>query len=160
MRKVLFKILWSYIKSQRKDHCGVAPLKVDGAVCNNSSDKAEILNNYFTSVFTPISLDTPPPMDEPLIPDIDPIQVEPNGIVELLKSLEVHKAAELDEIPAQLLKETSKLLAPHSLLFIKHHYNTTPYQEIGKKHTLYPFSRRATMLLLVTTDLYPNLYMF
>jgi len=23
------KRLWSYIKSQRKDHCGVAPLKVD-----------------------------------------------------------------------------------------------------------------------------------
>jgi len=24
------KRLWSYIKSQRKDHCGVAPLKVEG----------------------------------------------------------------------------------------------------------------------------------
>ena len=46
-------------------------------------DKAEILNKYFTSVFTPISLDTPPPpaMDEPLIPDIDPNQVDTNGVV-------------------------------------------------------------------------------
>ena len=48
-----------YIKSQRKDHCGVVPLKVDGVVYNNSLDKAEILNKYFTSVFTPILLDTP-----------------------------------------------------------------------------------------------------
>ena len=102
------KRLWSYIKSQRKDHCGIAPLKVDEVVYNNSLDKAEILNEYFSSVFTPISLDTPPAMDEPLIPDIDPIQVDTNG-VELLK---VHKAAGPDEIPAQLLKETSDLLAP------------------------------------------------
>ena len=41
-------------------------------------------------------------MDEPLIPDIDPIQVDTNGVVELLKSLEVHKVAGPDEIPAQL----------------------------------------------------------
>jgi len=54
------KRLWSYINSQRKDHCGIAPLKVDEAVYHNSSDKAKIFNNYFTSVFTPISLDTPP----------------------------------------------------------------------------------------------------
>jgi len=68
------KRLWSYIKIQRKDHCGVATLKVDETVYNNSSDKAKILNNYFTSVFTPISLNTPPPMYEPLIPDIDLIK--------------------------------------------------------------------------------------
>ena len=75
------KRLWSYIKSQRKDHCGVAPLKVDGVVYNNSLDKAEILSKYFTSVFTLVSLDTPPAMDEPLISDIDPIQVDTNGVV-------------------------------------------------------------------------------
>ena len=51
-------------------------------------------------------------MNEPLIPDIDPIQVEANGVVELLKSLEIHKVAGPDEIPAHILKETSELLAP------------------------------------------------
>ena len=68
------KRLWSYIKSQRKDHCGVAPLKVEGTVHHNSLDKAKILNSYFTSVFTPTSTDAPSPMDGPLIPDIDPIK--------------------------------------------------------------------------------------
>ena len=41
----------------------IAPLKVGGAVY-----KAKILNDYFTYVFTPISLDTQPPMDVPFIP--------------------------------------------------------------------------------------------
>ena len=36
--------------SQRKDHCGVAPLKVDDVVINDNLIKAETLNNYFTSV--------------------------------------------------------------------------------------------------------------
>ena len=44
------KRLWFYIKSQRKDHCGVTPLKVDRDVYNNSQDKAKILTDYFTSV--------------------------------------------------------------------------------------------------------------
>ena len=71
----------------------MAPLKVDGTVYNDSLDKARILNNYFTSVFTPITMETPPPMSEPVIPDIDPIQIETNGVVELLQSLVAHKAA-------------------------------------------------------------------
>jgi len=51
-------------------------------------------------------------MDGPLIPDIDPIRVDVNGVTELLKSLEVHKA---DEIPAHPLKETSELQASCSI---------------------------------------------
>ena len=45
-------------------------------------------------------------LDLALILDIDPIRVEANSVAKKLKSLEVHKAAEPDEIPAQLLKET------------------------------------------------------
>ena len=33
-----------------------------GAVYNNRLDKAKILNDYFISLFTPISLDTQPPL--------------------------------------------------------------------------------------------------
>ena len=90
---------------------------MDGTVYNVSLDKAKIRNNYFT-VFTPITMETPPLISEPLIPDIDPIQIETNGVVELLQSLVAHKAAGPDEIPAHLLKEFSVALAPSlSLIF-------------------------------------------
>jgi len=46
-------------------------------------------------------------MDVPFIPDIDPIQIDTNGVVELLNFSEVHKFAGPAEIPAQFLKETS-----------------------------------------------------
>ena len=59
---------------------------MDGVVYNDSLDKAKILNHYFTSVFTPITTDTSPLMNEPPTADIDPIQVDINGVVELLNS--------------------------------------------------------------------------
>ena len=50
-------------------------------------------------------------------PDINPILVETNGVLELLQSLNIHKACGPDEIPAHLLKEACKEFAP-SLSFI------------------------------------------
>ena len=45
-------------------------------------------------------------MDGPHFPDITPIQIDPNGVVELLKNLITHK------IPAYLLKEANVEIAP------------------------------------------------
>ena len=87
------KKLWTYIKSQRKGHCGITPLKFNGHVYNDSLGKAKVLNDYFTSVFTPVSSSAPPPMDGPHFPDITPIQIDPNGVVELIKNVITHKAA-------------------------------------------------------------------
>ena len=106
------KRLWTYIKSQRKDHCGIAPLVFNGTTHCDSSIKAKILNEYFTSVFTPPSPTTFAPMEGQHIPDIEPIYIDTNGVTELLQKLKPHKATGPDEIPAYLLKETSNEMAP------------------------------------------------
>jgi len=85
-------------------------------------------------------------MNGPLIPDIDPTRVDVNGVAELLKSLEVHKAAGPDEIPAHPLKETSELLAP-SLTLIYQGALLTEKRSTGAPYLLYPFLRRVIMLL-------------
>ena len=49
------KRVWSYVKSKRTDRCGnirIASLKQDEKTFTTPKDKAEILNNYFSSVFT------------------------------------------------------------------------------------------------------------
>ena len=46
------KKLWSYIKSQRKDTSGIPPLSQNGSLYADPNQKAEILNNYFSSVFS------------------------------------------------------------------------------------------------------------
>ena len=49
--------------------------------------------------------------------NIEPLRIDINGVVELLKTLKPYKASGPDEIPAYLLKETSKEIAP-ALTFI------------------------------------------
>ena len=57
--------------------------------------------------------------DLPFISDIDPIRVDTNGVAELLKSLEVHKAAGRDEIPAvQFFERNQRLSCPISSSYL------------------------------------------
>ena len=39
------KKLWSYIKSQKQDFCGVGPLHVEGITLTKTQDMADVLNN-------------------------------------------------------------------------------------------------------------------
>jgi len=45
------KTLFSYIKSIRTDYCGVSTLQKNGVQYNKNQDKANILNEYFSTVF-------------------------------------------------------------------------------------------------------------
>ena len=48
------KKLWSFIKNQRCDYCGVAPLEECGITYSKPQEKADIdiHNKFFASVFT------------------------------------------------------------------------------------------------------------
>jgi len=76
------KWLWFYIKKQGKDNFGVASLKHDN-VYNDYQMKAELLNNYFTSVFTPHSSEPLPIISDTSFPDIATISVDINGVLNL-----------------------------------------------------------------------------
>ena len=107
------KRLWSYIKSLRKDSSGIAPLKDNGRLFNSPTDKTNILNHQYHSVYTqedPSSA-TPDPDGTPL-PDMDNITVTEQGVKKLLQKSNPQKATEPDMIPAQILRECSEELAP------------------------------------------------
>ena len=107
------KRFWSYIKSLRKDSSGIAPLKDNGRLFNSPTDKANILNHQYHSVFTredPSSA-TPDPDGTPL-PDMDNITVTEQGVKKLLQKSNPQKATGPDMIPAQILREYSEELAP------------------------------------------------
>ena len=49
----LSKKAWAYIKSRRKENIGIPPLvDKNGRLCEEAQDKAEILCEQYTSVFT------------------------------------------------------------------------------------------------------------
>ena len=58
------KGLWRYVKSMRKDTCGVSTLIKEGISGSEPADKARMLNEQFSSVFTH--------EDNSSIPDLGP----------------------------------------------------------------------------------------
>ena len=103
--------MWSYIKSKKVDHCGVAPLRHNDRTYTDSKDKASILNDYFASVF--VSEDgSMPTLDSNSFPDISPLLIHDEGVANLLSSLDDHKASGPDEIPTTLLKKLATVISP------------------------------------------------
>ena len=113
------KKLWLFIKSQRKDSCGVPPLKYNGTVYTDHHSKAKILNEYFCSVFTTSSSAGPPNLEGSSSPDIASLNITTQCVAKLLKDLDIHKATGPDNIilSAHLLKELSLELARSSTHF-------------------------------------------
>ena len=47
------KAFWAYVNSKTKMRSGISDLKDEnGTMCSSDADKANILNNFFASVFT------------------------------------------------------------------------------------------------------------
>jgi len=98
------KKLFSYIKSLRKDYCGVDTLQKDGISFSENQDKANILNQYFSSVFTKDSDSNLPMLDSSPYPEIPQFEVTLPGVCKLLDR--VRKLREID-----IFKFTCKLLS-------------------------------------------------
>ena len=90
----------------------MASLKHNDNVFNDNQMKAELLNNYFTSVFTPHSSEPPPIISDTSFPNIATISVDINGVLNLLNELNISKATGPDNIPAHFLKLCAIEVAP------------------------------------------------
>ena len=74
----------------RKDQVSINTLQVDGKPYMDSSSKAGILNNYFSSVFTKDDQSLPPNISSESVPNISQITVEVDGVYNLLTNLDPH----------------------------------------------------------------------
>jgi hypothetical protein len=111
------KKFYSYVKQNKTENCGVAPLKDKGLTFTDPVDKANILNKQFESVFSkpqPLSLKQmcrkiACPKSTPEMPEIS-ISVE--GVDKLLLGLSPNKACGPDEISPRILKELHHEISP------------------------------------------------
>jgi len=93
------KPFWGYIKCQKMDAGGVAPLKKDGKLYSSSTDKAEILSEQFSLVFTQDHMDAIAHLSGHDYPSIDKLTVTEEGVAKLLFKLSPFKASGPDDIP-------------------------------------------------------------
>ena len=91
----------------QKDSAGVAPLRSQRDTFSNFSDKAKILNNLFSSVFTQESTGSMPDKGPSSFPSIPQIEIPTPRFKQILDNLKPPKASGPDSIPPMVLKELS-----------------------------------------------------
>ena len=105
------KKFFTFIKSKRCDNMGISPLKDKGILYTDDKDKANILNEQFSSVFSQKDCVTPTIPSDPA-PSMLDIHVTESGVQNLLLKLNVFKATGPDSIPARFLNEVAYEITP------------------------------------------------
>ena len=146
------KLLWSYIQGKKKDQTGVASIRYNNQVYTDDQDKANILNQYFSSVFTVEDTLQTPVDTEDEVPEMQPISIHPTGVASLLSGLKPFKATGPDDIPAYLLKEIANQLAPSLTLIFKASLNQSKLPSDWKTAYIVPAHKKGTDHYPVTTD--------
>ena len=81
----------------------------DGLTYNSSNQKADILNEQFTSVLTKEDLSNQPQLPNRNVLSVSPIYVTVLGVLKLLQDLQTHKAAGPDKVPKRLELGTEEI---------------------------------------------------
>ena len=121
------KRFWSFVKSSRSVKITANFLRDNQSFITDSRDKANLLNSFFHSVFSPAQATTAT-SNLPLSSDtaLSNIQLTENEVFKALDGLDSSKACGPDGIPGKLLKMTANIIAP-SLCQI---YNLSLYQGV------------------------------
>ena len=106
------KKLYTFVKSQKSDGSGVSPLRADGTLHSTPSEKADILNTQFSSVFTTEDVTSTPDLGHSPYRSAPEITVTVNGVEKLLNNLNPHKASGPDQISTRFMKSMSSIVAP------------------------------------------------
>ena len=86
---------------------------MDNKISATDAEKAQVLNEQFSSVFTREDASEILPDKGPSpFPPIDDLVVEPNGVLKQLKALNSNQASGPDEIPARMLHDYADEISP------------------------------------------------
>ena len=93
-------------ESTRRESIGIPPLKVNKELIFSDNNKANCLNNCFSSVFRNVRLDNIPKL-ESSYPDMLMFTVTVSGVFKLLSKLNPKKSTGPDEPSPLVLEETA-----------------------------------------------------
>ena len=121
--EIINKKFWKYIKSKKRDNCGVPTLVVNGKETDDSKGKADLLNKQYISVFSK-ERDYDPDLKGEASPEIGPLTFTEEDVRNLLSKIDPKKANGPDKFPNRVLKECSTSLAPYLTVIYDKSYNS------------------------------------
>ena len=106
------KLFWKYVKSKAKTKEHIPNLKSEQTkIASSDQEKAEILNDFFSSVFTEEDTqNVPTPNMKEVTQELQDIKVELDDVYRRLTDLKVNTSAGPDNIHPRVLKELSAVL--------------------------------------------------
>lgn len=138
------KKFWSFIKHRRQDACGISALKVNGSLFNEARDKAEILSKQYQSVFTKDDASNVPSLGISPYPAVDDLFVSSEGVLKLLKGLNINKAPGPDGIYPQVLKMCADEIAPILQIIYNQSISTGKLPKDWRKANISPIFKRGS----------------
>ena len=107
------KAFFSYARSKLNTKTGVSDLtREDGSTANTDSEKADLLNSFFCSVFTKEDTETVPDFaDRTFEHPLENVQVSAEEVKKKLQKLNPSKAMGPDGIPPSILKSCAEELS-------------------------------------------------
>ena len=137
------KSFWRYIKAQKQDSVGVAPLRKGNRLFSDSKAKAELLSDQFKSVFNVGTPDTQNvQLFGPNFPTIEELCIEEKGVQKLLQELNPSKAGGPDEIPSRFLKYLASELAPSITQLFRQSIDGGVLPEVWKQAWITPVYKK------------------
>ena len=115
------KALFDYVASKTKQREGIANLvKDDGSLTKNEGEKAQVLSQFFKSVYTCEGDGPVPDFESKFSKPIAHIEVSEADMEKALKNIKVNKSPGPDGLHPRILRELSHELAkPFKMLFDK-----------------------------------------
>ncbi len=117
MKKSVFenpKRFWSYVKSSTRSSQNPNFLRNGQSYTTDSREKANLLNDFFHSIFNPSDIKPPASNPTPSVtPDNQLSEIELiEEVAAVLRNLDPNKASGPDGIPCRLLEEVTQEIAP------------------------------------------------
>ena len=107
------KPIWHFIKAKKQDNVNISSLKtVDGQIITDPASKANLLNQYFKTVFTVENETDQPHKGQSLYPTIANFEITTQGVYNILSTCNPHKSPGPDGIHPYALKETATEVSP------------------------------------------------
>ena len=141
-------------------HKSISNIKVDEETINIPKDIAETFNNHFASVGEKLAFDIPLSAVEPdvyVVPAETTFSIKSsniNAVYRKLKTLNIGKAAGLDQIPCKLLKIAAEVVAPSLTQIFDKIICKSIFPNDWKLARVTPISRRVKKTIWTTIDQY------
>ena len=127
------KIFYKYTNSKLKTCSGIPTLEHEGKIYKSNTDKANLLNSHFSSVFTNEDLTNIPSIQSMSVRPLTSISITRKAIADKLKNMKPTKSPGPDGISPVLLKTFSETLALPLEIIFKQSLDTGEIPSVWKK---------------------------